>query len=168
MSKMKKRGLAALVVVLLALTTSNAVVLAGGGFTDVGPGHPFEDEIGWMAEYEISEGDQDGSDGPGAPVNGQAMSAFMEGLAATYHIVEDTKEPGASQIISGAATGPVGDQALAGGSDIVGSFSHVVWKSYPDGRDWNVSWITTDGNTPNPTSVTIWALCGPEPLPEEM
>lgn len=168
MSKMKKRGLAALVVVLLALTTSNAVVLAGGGFTDVGPGHPFEDEIGWMAEYQISEGYQDGSYRPGAPVTRQAMSAFMERLAATYHIVEETRDPTASQIISGAATCPVGYQALAGGQQIFGSFSHVVWQSYPDGRDWEVSWITTDGNTPNPTSITIWALCGPEPLPEEM
>jgi hypothetical protein len=51
-------------------------------FTDVGTGHPFYDEIEWMADTEISEGYTPGPEyRPSIAVSRQAMSAFMYRLA---------------------------------------------------------------------------------------
>ncbi len=51
-----------------------------GGFTDVGPDHPFAAEIGWMASSGVSEGYEDGTFQPMAPVSRQAMAAFLARL----------------------------------------------------------------------------------------
>ena len=162
MSKLKRWGVGALVAAAVLATTANVAVLAGGGFTDVPPGHPFEDEIAWMDQYEISTGYEDGTFRPGAPVTRQAMAAFMQRLASTFFIVESSKDPGASAVVGASATCPEGYQALSGGQQILGSTKHVVWQAYPDGRDWEVAWITTDGTAADPSSVSVWALCGPE------
>lgn len=50
------------------------------GFTDVGPGHPFETPIRWMADEGITTGYQDGSFRPGAPVTRQSAAAFLHRL----------------------------------------------------------------------------------------
>ena len=47
------------------------------GFTDVGPGHPFEDAISWAAAEEITTGYADGGFHPTAPVSRQAAVAFL-------------------------------------------------------------------------------------------
>lgn len=49
-------------------------------FDDVGTGHPFYDEVEWMADAGISTGYPDGTYRPGGPVTRQAMSAFMARL----------------------------------------------------------------------------------------
>jgi hypothetical protein len=51
------------------------------GFSDVGAGHPFYEQISWMADSGVSEGYQDGTFKPAAPVTRQAMSAFMQRFA---------------------------------------------------------------------------------------
>jgi streptogramin lyase len=50
-------------------------------FDDVGTGHPFFEQIEFMAEAEISTGYDDGTFRPSAAVSRQAMSAFMRRLA---------------------------------------------------------------------------------------
>ena len=46
-------------------------------FRDVPVGHPFADAVGWLAASGISEGYDDGSFRPTAPVTRQAMAAFL-------------------------------------------------------------------------------------------
>lgn len=50
-------------------------------FSDVGPDHPFLEEITWMAESGISGGYDDGTFRPNAPVARQAMAAFLHRFA---------------------------------------------------------------------------------------
>jgi streptogramin lyase len=57
------------------------VLPASPTFRDVGTGHPFHEEVEWMAKEEISTGYQDGTFRPSDPVTRQAMSAFMYRLA---------------------------------------------------------------------------------------
>ncbi|OWY62547.1 hypothetical protein B7486_57830, partial [cyanobacterium TDX16] len=47
------------------------------GFSDVGAGHPFVDEIRWMADAGVAKGYQDGTFRPATNVSRQAMSAFL-------------------------------------------------------------------------------------------
>ncbi|OWY59808.1 hypothetical protein B7486_72575, partial [cyanobacterium TDX16] len=47
------------------------------GFTDVGAGHPFFEEISWMADAGITTGFTDGTFRPAAPVTRQSMAAFL-------------------------------------------------------------------------------------------
>ena len=51
------------------------------GFSDVSEGHPFAEDVAWMAEQGIADGYVDGTFRPLAPVSRQAMSAFMRRLA---------------------------------------------------------------------------------------
>jgi hypothetical protein len=46
-------------------------------FSDVSTSHPFFAEVEWMAAEEISEGYEDGTFRPSAPVTRQAMAAFL-------------------------------------------------------------------------------------------
>ena len=59
---------------------------AGGGpsgtptpvaFSDVGPGNPFHDDVEWLAQEGIATGWPDGTFRPAAPVERQAMAAFL-------------------------------------------------------------------------------------------
>lgn len=50
---------------------------ADPGFPDVGPTHPFHDEIAWLASSGIAAGFSDGTFRPAAPVSRQAMAAFL-------------------------------------------------------------------------------------------
>ncbi|MCC5952063.1 MAG: S-layer homology domain-containing protein [Acidimicrobiia bacterium] len=49
----------------------------GRAFTDVGPGHPFETEIGWMVDAGLATGFPDGSFRPTVAVSRQATAAFL-------------------------------------------------------------------------------------------
>jgi len=63
---------------LLVVGLLSAVAGAGSQtFNDVGPTHPFFDEIEQFAEAGITSGFNDGSYQPGSPVSRQAMAAFM-------------------------------------------------------------------------------------------
>ena len=52
-------------------------ILVHPTFVDVGFGHPFVDEVEWMADEAISTGYDDDTYRPGAVVTRQAMSAFL-------------------------------------------------------------------------------------------
>lgn len=62
---------------LLVAGLMGAVAGAGGTFPDVGPTHPFVDEIEQFAGAGISAGYNDGTFRPGEPVTRQSMAAFM-------------------------------------------------------------------------------------------
>jgi hypothetical protein len=47
------------------------------GFTDVPVGHPFYDEIAWLAAAGITDGYDDGTFRPLTTVSRQAMMAFL-------------------------------------------------------------------------------------------
>jgi hypothetical protein len=50
-------------------------------FSDVSPGHPFYEEIQWLANHDVAEGFLDGTFRPGTAVSRQAMAAFMLRMA---------------------------------------------------------------------------------------
>jgi len=56
-----------------AVLTSSSIPL----FTDVPVGHPFDDEIEWLAESGVTTGYPDGTFHPSASVERQAMAAFL-------------------------------------------------------------------------------------------
>ena len=72
---------------LLALLAAGLVLAVVGGaaashqFDDVASGHPFHDQIGWLAEEGIAEGYDDGTFRPGGVVTRQAVAAFLHRLA---------------------------------------------------------------------------------------
>ena len=67
--------------------TPGTASCGAGGFADVGVGHPFRDDICWMADEGISTGYPDGTYRPSAPVSRQAMSAFLYRLAGSPDFV---------------------------------------------------------------------------------
>ena len=64
--------------VALALLTVPAVVVANHQFPDVPNGHPFHEEISFMAEAGITAGFMDGGYHPSDSVTRQAMAAFLK------------------------------------------------------------------------------------------
>ncbi|OWY63435.1 hypothetical protein B7486_53145, partial [cyanobacterium TDX16] len=52
-------------------------------FPDVGSGHPFRDEIRWMADHVLATGYADGTYRPSAPVSRGALALFLFRLAGT-------------------------------------------------------------------------------------
>ena len=70
-------GLALVVALLVGLVGTPAASAATPTFSDVGPGHPFLEEIEWMVEEGMTTGYQDGTFRPGEPVTRQAFAAFL-------------------------------------------------------------------------------------------
>jgi hypothetical protein len=50
-------------------------------FPDVSTSHPFYEEVAWLAEQGVSNGYQDGTFRPAAPITRQSMSAFLQRAA---------------------------------------------------------------------------------------
>ena len=69
--------------------------LAGGAasFADVGEGNPFYSEISWLSRAAVSTGYPDGTYRPLAPVNRDAMAAFMYRLAGKPEYVPPAASP---------------------------------------------------------------------------
>lgn len=61
----------------VALGEADPPEVPDAGFSDVPAGHPFHDDIAWMAAMGITEGYADGTFGPAAVVTRQSMSAFL-------------------------------------------------------------------------------------------
>ena len=75
------RPVTVLGMVALMILMAAGGVLASHQFSDVPDDHPFHDEIGWMADAEITGGFADGTFRPTNPVTRMAMAAFMMRLA---------------------------------------------------------------------------------------
>jgi hypothetical protein len=56
-------------------------------FSDVGAGHPFFEEVCWLAQSGISTGFADGGFHPSSPISRQAMAAFLHRLALSPPLV---------------------------------------------------------------------------------
>jgi hypothetical protein len=110
--------------IVTSILTTTGVVVAGGGFVDVGPSHPFRTEIDAIVEAGITTGYEDGTYRPSAPVTRGAMAAFMErgfgrvayasGTFAVPNPDTDVYGAGEVQITSGAAATGAGRVALTG------------------------------------------------------
>jgi hypothetical protein len=68
------------VAVVVSVSLGSVAVAASTRFSDVPPGHAFEDEIDWMADTGITTGFPDDTFRPGAAVSRGSMSAFMQRL----------------------------------------------------------------------------------------
>jgi hypothetical protein len=129
-------------------------------FSDVPESHPFHEDIEWMAATGISEGYEDGTYRPGAPVTRQAMSAFMH-RANSQVIVSDgalfTSETSAELV----AECPEGTQVISGGGSSTGT-AVVLHDSAPlaDGSGWRASFRADDAVAVN-FAATATAICGP-------
>lgn len=72
-------GVLAPLLVVIGLVPS--VAFAAHQFPDVPDANPFHDDIGWMADLEITGGFADGGFHPGSSVTRQSMAAFLHRLA---------------------------------------------------------------------------------------
>jgi hypothetical protein len=76
-----RRLLPVLVIVAVVSAVLGGVAVASHDFNDVPNGHPFHDDISWMAENGIANGFSDGGYHPDEPVSRQAMAAFLHRLS---------------------------------------------------------------------------------------
>lgn len=105
--------------VVSSLTTA---ALAGGGpFSDVGPDHPFVDDITFLQDSGIAQGYSDGTFRPAAPVTRQAMASFL-GRAQTYTYVQQSTVVDNGTTGTAIASCPEGTVVTGGGveSSLIG------------------------------------------------
>lgn len=157
---MSFRRLVLLVVATLVVTPLTAI---GAGalvqtFTDVPPGHPFFDEIEWMAANGISTGYADGTYRPADVVTRQAMSAFMERLGTSRVWADGARvdadvsgfdgEDGATALVSKVVDAPV-DGFFA----ITATINAGDTCSTGDGIDSGTfAWLDVDGSQVSPAN----------------
>lgn len=93
------------------------------GFTDVADGHPFHDDIAWMAALEITTGFPDGTYRPAAAVSRQSMAAFLHRMWGQIGFVVDNGSDlhdaaiGDGRCDIDTASGDVGDCTLRAAID---------------------------------------------------
>ena len=76
MKRHLERAIVAMAVVL-TIGLASATASAGSGFSDVGPSHPFAEEIGYVADHGIAQGYDDGTFRPAQQVTRQAIATFL-------------------------------------------------------------------------------------------
>ncbi len=143
---------------LVSVLAATVGALAADRFSDVPSGHPFQDEIGWMADSGISEGFPDGTFRPTSPVTRQAMAAFLQRLAGHdpevapivhaasldgYEIVFDEAVT-TDFLIDMEVTCPAGMKAVGGGGLVDDLFSIAMSGPTEDGDGWFVVWLSMD------------------------
>lgn len=106
----------------LVLTTAGGV-LAADRFSDVGSGHRFHDDIGWMADTGISDGYADGTFRPGSAVTRQAMAAFMRRIAGADPDVDPMVTADHAETATSAATAGRADTADELGGHVPADFA---------------------------------------------
>lgn len=156
-------AVAALAAGLFVGSLVGGVAIASHQFSDVPDGNPFHDDIAWMNDNNIANGFGDGTYRPGAPVSRQAMAAFMHRLAGEYSVQTSVLNPGSANNFEHEATCSDGGTALAGGGRVQGVVGNVMLTdSYrdPPGK-WVARWEVEDNGVADPTSITVFVLCGP-------
>jgi hypothetical protein len=98
------------VLLLASVVAVTGPSTAGAGptpptFSDVGPSHPFVEEIEWVATEGITEGYADGTFRPSLPVTRQAMAAFLHRFSGSPE--GPFADPGFSDVV---APHPFGDE----------------------------------------------------------
>lgn len=140
--------------------------LAGGGqsFSDVSPGHPFYDEIEWLAHAGITTGYPDGTFRPGAPVTRQAMAAYLERVNAGISTHESQSFFNDSRTLWYAdAFCPTGKRAIAGGG-YTNAEDVLLFSSYSlGGGSWQLGFAVPPGVAAKAdVTVTVFVTCVPE------
>jgi hypothetical protein len=137
-----------------------AVALASDRFIDVPDGHPFHEDIDWLADYGITTGFSDGTYRPNDPVTRQAVAAFLHRFSNEFEWVDTAVDPDASAGFSADAYCPDDKRAIAGGgrTDITDLY---ITDSYPIGRLWRVSWESDNNVVRDPSNLTVFAFCAP-------
>ncbi|OWY63182.1 hypothetical protein B7486_54470 [cyanobacterium TDX16] len=140
--------------------------LAAITFSDVGPNHPFRDEIGWLTDQGIANGYPDGTFRGGDPVTRQAMAAFLARTSSATYLAEHEEDPVGGINWSAHAECDEGDRALGGGG-FINQGEIMVTGSAPGGAEgerWYVTFESDDNTVINPSVLRVWALCAPQPL----
>lgn len=83
-----RRATAAVGAGIAAVLLVPALALAGGGFSDVPPTHPFSDEITEVANAGVAQGYADGTYRPGTAVTRQAMAAFLSRAGSSTFMID--------------------------------------------------------------------------------
>jgi hypothetical protein len=159
MSTIRKSLVAGLVVLACGLSALAGTAFAAGQFSDVGESSPFYEDIEWMAQTGISEGYDDGTYKPGAPVTRQAMSAFLH-RANEIQIMTNPVTYEDAHTGSATAVCPEGTEVIAGGG--TGTVQNLfITDSNPNvaGTQWSVT-VETDNNVLADFTVQAWAMCG--------
>lgn len=144
----------------LLLLCVPAVALASHQFSDVPPGHPFHDDIDWLADYGITTGFGDGTFRPSEPVTRQAMAAFMHRLSNEFEVVSRTVDPPPNDYFESFAACPDDKRAIAGGGN-AGVNNLLMRDSWTSGISWFVRWESDNNATLDPSDLTVYALCAP-------
>ncbi len=147
-------------------------VYATQTFSDVGPAHPFYDEIEWGARNDITSGYGDGTFRPQNTVTRQAAMAWFSNFNDTFYMSQTQSGFSSTNVMTQSAQCDSGDRALAGGGRISAG-SVMITDSYPidgggsvaydpfDATGWKVRWESDDDATYTGTTYA-WVLCGPQ------
>ena len=159
MSKIRTTLIGSLVVLACGLSALAGTAFAAQTFTDVPQSHPFHGDIEWMAQTGISEGYEDGTYRPGAPVTRQAMSAFIR-RANTFTITTTPNTVNNATQAVATAVCPAGTNVISGGGS-ANVLNVFITDSNPNvgGTQWSVTY-ETENNVPLTFTATAWAICG--------
>ena len=144
-----------------SIIAGTTAAIAVSNFTDVPANHQFKTQIDWMVDQGISQGYDDGSFKPTAPVSRQAFASFLNKYNARTNIVSNELPRGSNVVFVQSATCQADQRALSGGGQTDAS-GLVMTDSYPslDGNSWTVRYESTVGSL-SPT-IKIYALCSPD------
>jgi len=124
----KTKALGVFALVIAGAMAGSAMTVWAAAFTDVLPGHPFYDDIEWVAANGIANGYSDGTFRPSDPVTRQSMAAFLHRLSdkgiTTHQVTASDTAPslGMKGVMARCAAGEV----VGGGGYEMATISQVV------------------------------------------
>lgn len=161
------RTRAVLIVLVVAVFAASGAALATSAragdltFRDVGPGHPFTDEITFAAQSGIATGFPDGTYRPGQPVSRQAMAAFLERAQSHRVLTRGVSAASAIAITGTARCDRANHVAISGGATYSGAGTAFMTSSGPGtGNGWTVT-MRREGGVQGSMSMTVYAVCVP-------
>jgi hypothetical protein len=159
MNKIRKALIGGGIAAACGISALGGTAFALQSFSDVPESHPFHEDIEWMNATGISEGYEDGTYRPGAPVTRQAMSAFMHRANSQEIISSGALFTDDSATLQ--ADCPAGTEVVSGGASTTGSgVALQVSTPLADGSGWRAIFRTIDGTEQN-FAATATAICGP-------
>jgi len=141
--------------------SGTTAAIAVSNFTDVPANHQFKSQIDWMVDQGISQGYDDGSFKPTAPVSRQAFASFLNKYNARIQMRDSTaSKPQGTSWTHETPCAP-GQRAVGGSGEttLVGIAMTDGYAS-DEGHSWSVRFESFSG-TKTPT-ITVTAICVPE------
>jgi hypothetical protein len=147
----------------IGVTALVRTATAGGTFTDTPPW--IEAHADWLAANSIATGYPDDSFRPNDSIT-RGQSAFWLGnYNDAIEIVEESTDPGSSDLFLAKADCPGGKRPVAGGGYVDGVSDVFVTASFPAGpptpERYVVFWESEGDVAVDPTEIVVWALCAP-------